>query len=948
MLKRSIILLSFFLSYSITVLAQNPPSAWELYAQKNYEAAIPAFDALLHIDAFANDSLRAEALHQKGISHYYLWELLAAIQSWEAESNILARQNEGEPLKLVKIHRNISSAYFELNRFEPARKQLQRAIELFEQHQLTDTIRQAEMYMMLGNIESHLGDYDKAELHFSTGLPTIEERLSGNAAELERAYSYLFAHFQFLEQPDSMIHYMEKALAAYESLKDFGEIDWILANCYNNLGIAHTQKEEWTLAMFRYEAAIEINKKHPERAVELGKNYLNLVLPFTELEMPNSALETLENARVIFTQENQPLLLAKTWSFEGDMWYVEELYEKALSRHQTALNQLTLNFNSDDIYEHPPADALILGDRPTYIEFLEAKAKAFVGLSTLKDQKRNLENAIDLYDIIAEVVDLMRSDFDADESKTFLVGSIKPIFEQAISAQLQLYELTNNSIHQERALDWAEQSKSTILLDAITKTNLQNAANIPEILIEEERALREEIAYLKQDIWAAEQANEDATEFRTALLQNTNQLEVLLDTLQENYPDLLNLRETQTAIDIAHLQKTVIEPNQALIQYFIGDSMLTTYYIDQRNYEVQQQVLPHDLVSAIETIRAILVKRMPDSQRFAKLSSQLYDWLLRDILKDKTDINRLLIVPDDVLSYLPFELLLTEQSESENFKSLPYLLRSYAISYGYSGSILAKQKEQQKSSNRQLAAFAPSYREALAQEEQVRLLIRNGAYDLPGARAEANAISSLVKGDLYEGEQATKSLFQDIANDYGYLHLSMHGLVEDDAPMQSRLLFYDDNKNAALHAYELYNNSLNAQMVVLSACNTGIGQLQKGEGVMSLAHAFTYAGVPSTVMSLWQVSDAATADILTAFYAELKSGQPKDVALQQAKLQYLEQVRAPEQAHPFFWGALLSYGDQSGVEFGNELTILWIAGLSMVALLLGFLYVRSNKKRSFS
>lgn len=114
---------------------------------------------------------------------------------------------------------------------------------------------------------------------------------------------------------------------------------------------------------------------------------------------------------------------------------------------------------------------------------------------------------------------------------------------------------------------------------------------------------------------------------------------------------------------------------------------------------------------------------------------------------------------------------------------------------------------------------------------------------------------------------------------------------------------------------------------------------------MSLAHAFTYAGVPSTVMSLWQVSDASTADLLTDFYKNLKDGVPKDFALQQAKLSYLNSVRAPEQAHPFFWAALLSYGNQDAIEFSNRLPtwVLVVSGIGLFFVLFVLTNVTTRK-----
>lgn len=221
---------------------------------------------------------------------------------------------------------------------------------------------------------------------------------------------------------------------------------------------------------------------------------------------------------------------------------------------------------------------------------------------------------------------------------------------------------------------------------------------------------------------------------------------------------------------------------------------------------------------------------------------------------------------------------------------------------------------------------------------------------------EVNAIADHFEGQFYEGATASEQLFKEYAPNYDIIHLATHAIIDDVHPMNSRLLFSlneDSVQNANspdesaqdgnLYAWELYNMQLNAQMAVLSACNTGFGKLQRGEGVMSLGRAFAYAGCPSIIMSLWPAQDQATADIMVNFYQGLSAGMTKDEALQKAKLKYLENTDELF-AHPFYWASFVVQGDSAPLNTPYGMFSYWWlgGGLALVLLSVG-LFIRYRK-----
>ncbi len=193
------------------------------------------------------------------------------------------------------------------------------------------------------------------------------------------------------------------------------------------------------------------------------------------------------------------------------------------------------------------------------------------------------------------------------------------------------------------------------------------------------------------------------------------------------------------------------------------------------------------------------------------------------------------------------------------------------------------------------------------------LRLKDSLASLPESGAEVAAISKLFKGEAIYGSNASLSRFKDLAPHYRIVHLSTHGKADDRLGDYAYLAFGMPDAQRTfdkLYARDLYNLSLNADLVVLSACETGVGQLQRGEGIISLARAFAHAGAKSIVTTLWKVREKQSKDIVLAFYNYLLKGSPKDEALRLAKLEFLQKnTLKTELLHPFFWASFIGIGD---------------------------------------
>jgi CHAT domain-containing protein len=285
----------------------------------------------------------------------------------------------------------------------------------------------------------------------------------------------------------------------------------------------------------------------------------------------------------------------------------------------------------------------------------------------------------------------------------------------------------------------------------------------------------------------------------------------------------------------------------------------------------------------------------------------------------------LIIVPDGVLGLIPFEALLSGVPKRlNNFGTYPYLLNDHTISYAYSATL---RKEMAEKAHAQtpaktvlaMAPFTEPNHVVKSEESQSKIAAleeeaREAGLPLDGSRKEmaylkysaeeAQVVRDIWDGDLLTGPAASLEQFVEVADQYDILHLSTHARADNRLGEHCFLAFPGDS----LFVRDIYNLRLNADLVVLSACETGEGELLRGEGVISLARAFAYAGARSVVTSLWEVNDAATKEVMQRFHFYLHEGYENDEALRVAKRQFIKKNPGVLQ-HPYFWAGFVVVGE---------------------------------------
>ena len=249
------------------------------------------------------------------------------------------------------------------------------------------------------------------------------------------------------------------------------------------------------------------------------------------------------------------------------------------------------------------------------------------------------------------------------------------------------------------------------------------------------------------------------------------------------------------------------------------------------------------------------------------------------------------------------------------FSSYPFLLKEHQISYCYSATLLREMRDKKHHDlpEKSVLALAPFFSDAPFAS------LRDSLITLENSGEEIAQVAKIWNGTAIYGQAASLDTFLQLAAQYRILHLSTHGKADDLEGDYAYLALADAQQEEPvdkLYARDLYNLELNADLVVLSACETGIGKLRRGEGIISLARAFAAAGAKSLVTSLWKVDDEKSKELLVGFYKYLQDGKPIDTALQQTKFDFLNNNSSDGGAflHPFFWAGFIAIGDMGAMK----------------------------------
>ena len=810
------------------------------------------------------------------------------------------------------------------------------AIKLYAEED-ANSLDVAKTYIYIGHIERRRGNQDAALSNYEKGKTILFQAEEQDKEEIINLYTGMGNSYHSLRDFSRSLDYSFEALRL--CIEEHGSDYYMVGFLYSNIGNAYNEQKDFDSALEYYSLSKDIlEKSFANNSKSLSEIYINYGDALLKSERYEDAQLYYERAIELQsgTEDNRSPNLTKGLTHLGDLLMLMNTPEKAVPHFERAVQvsgferlekRYFTNINS-------PEDCIT--------------AMAGLGkVSNLLYERTNKEEHLirgrKVLALANEYIEYLKGTFKSTGARGVLMRNSYPIYEQAIAIALNTRQRKKENLKE--AFAFSEKSRNNLLREAVQDAEAKKFARIPDSLLLEESRIKVALLEVEKKRFDATNKKEkrsvinDLEEQISGLKKEHTRL---VTTFENEYPDYYDLKYAVTTVSVDEIREDILQPNQAMLEYFVGDDMIFAFVITNDLLQVFNIDKDFALEDSIRAMRKSIFEWRPRAdnadenlETYQRTASFLYDRLIRPfehILPEK-----LIIVPGGVLGYLPFEALLEEEPQSgDGFAQYSYLIRSKQISYSYSATML-KEMLKDRNTGREVLGFAPSFGQYDRDSLPENLPYLKG---LDNNEKEVKAIQELLGGRVFTGEDATLQTFLEIAPLYKILHLATHGKANDKADQYSYLAFsylIDELDNELLYAGNLYNTELRADMVVLSACETGIGDFQQGEGILSLARGFSYAGAKSIVTTLWSIDDKSSLEIMVNFYSNLEDGKRKDYALREAKLDFIDDNN--RRAHPIYWAAYIPIGNMEAIAIGRESNLyLYALCASLLVVLLYFLF----------
>jgi CHAT domain-containing protein/tetratricopeptide (TPR) repeat protein len=832
----------------------------------------------------------------------------------------------------------IADCYISLNQYDSAYAYYGRVEPLLARHPKNP--HAFRFHNSMGFLFYSFGNYAQSINYFEKALKTVnfDSRASGHPDYQQKMTRHVMYNANIAGSLSKLGLY-HQAIAKTKALIRYGRIPYTL---YQSIASAYLQMEKPDSARF-YLNKIPIHDISASNTINPNKArveyYQSLGLVALQKKQSAKALSFYEQARQVslqyFPAKNERL--AAIYAGKGQAYAWQHIYGQALRNYQAAIQALHFDFQASDIYRNP-TDLTNTASPLLLFKVLGYKAQAFGHYYQRTREIKDLEASLRTYQLAFRLSDHIRKGYDSDEAKLFFANTVSPVYEDAIATAFQLYGQTHQPRYLEAAFALAEQSKAAVLAESLRALEIRRIPGIAAPLLREEKDLKRNIAALNQRL-ADENDPARKEKYRDNLRENEIKLARTLKEFEKN-EQYYQLKYDTRPVTVAQIRQE-LNKKTALLEYFVGTRSLFVFVITPDQFQARQLRLGPAFKRDWQVLRQALYQQQPQVRyRGNEAAHRLYRQLIAPVASALAGKDRLIIIQDKELCYLPFEALVSEP------RAPRYLLHDYTVSYAYSGKLLrpagGKSRLGRPASILAMAPFATSNRGDTQSRQPT-----SSADRLPPLVASAGEVKQ-IGGQIYLGAGATKARLLQQAGHYDIVHLATHAKANMAQPLHSFIAFYpvaDGQSGYRLYVPEIYNLRLDKlKLVVLSACETGGGQLVKGEGLMSLARAFAYAGCPSTVTTLWKAEDQTTAYISTRLYAYLKAGKPKDVALRLAKLDYLESQTNWRKRSPVYWANFIFIGDQAPV-YTNYAFLWWTLAALIAAGAAWWMYKKRGRQR---
>ncbi len=776
------------------------------------------------------------------------------------------------------------------------------------------------------------GENDLALEYYRKAVYLEEVFLEPDHLNFGLRYNNIAMALRVNKEYDDAVIYAQRAIEIFK--KRLGEEHPNYAAVINNLGRIYSDMEEYEEALKSYQTSYSIlQKRFGEKHPTVSQTLNNIAEVFYKTGDIDNALANSNEALRIRTELlglKHPRT-AESYKLTGDIYLKNNNPDSALYFYQHAVIALADDFDNADVYANPDIDNVLSGRN--LLSVLSRKANAFSLKYKAGLDERDLREAFSNYLLCSQLVSKIRRGYKTEGAKLSIETHGFRIYEEGINAAKLLYESTGDFAYLETAFELAERNKAGVLLEALTEANAKKFSGIPDSLAEYERQLKVDLSYFDTQIQKEKEKGSKIDslklkKFESDLFALNRKYEELMNLFERNYTDYFNLKYDNSIVSVREIQNDLLNDNEALIEYVVGDNSLFIFLMVKEKFVLKNIPLKHPLDDLVKKFRIALSNL--DFDEYISAAYELYTVLFLPVEQEMAGCKKIHIIPDGILNYLPFESLLTDRnSYNQNFSRLNYLINKYEVSYYFSASTLSRNTVQENFI-KGFAGFAPVFSDDATTQIKIASVIDTAGYSviqravnaegkiyssLPETEKEVTGIFRLfnsknIPAKTYLHNDAKESIIKsNEVNNYNMIHIASHGFINESKPKLSGILFWidesDEDEDGVLYSNEIYTLNLDAVLVVLSACETGLGKIIKGEGIIGLTRGFTYAGAKNIIVSLWQVADESTSELMVEFYKNVLDGKNYSSALRDAKLKL---IKDGTYAYPLEWSSFVLIG----------------------------------------
>lgn len=900
----------------------NYDKAMALYnADQTAEAIRSLREALDTKGICSATSIRGNMWHKLGVFHYIIDQYDQAEMAYEQAIAIRTELGSDSEADFSRSYHNLGVALKEKKSYNAAINALQQAME--KRRQLGEAGAMADTYYELAAVYQQMGEYTLAINYLTATLPIFAEAYGPLSYELGQSHNELGITYWKLKQYAQAHESLEQARTIF--LEAYGPEDVDVARTYINSGNVFDDENKPNQALEQYRAALNIYDQAAPQSLIRAAVFNNQGVVLRKQKQWLAAEEALRRSLDLKTAilgESPHEEKAAVWDNIGDLYQDQEKYVEALEAYQQAIINRVPDFQEEDFRSNPQLEAQqIPGGWQPLLVVMISKVRTLRLLYEKQEEPGLLEAALESARLCDSIIDRLLQAFTTRQAKLFLRQQSSQAYEEGLLICELLHRARPSPKILEEAFFFTEKSRAVLLAARLQDHNAQAFAGIPADLQKQEQNLRADIAYLENElIQLAESADNTnrREELRLQLASLQQQFTAFTQELENNYP---RYYQQKYQLQLANSQQLddYLGNDAAWLSYYIGKENAFVLIRQAKQWKLIRLAKPQEWQAQLVALRTGLNEQRPlmPAADFLSNSSSLHQTLWSPVQENNLP-ERVFISPSGSLFALPFELLIPDISADDNWKKTNFLIHQHQFSYAYSASLLINyQASAAADSKYTFLGIAPSFTDS-------------DLPDLAYSQEEVTALQELLGGEALLESAANKASFLSEVQDYRILHFSTHASTEAGGWIA---LSGSQDSTAKLFLNELYPIQLTADLAVLGACETGSGEVVQGEGVLSIAHAFAYAGCPSTVASLWPVYHSTTTTILRSFYSYLSQGFTKDEALRMAKLDYLSNENLDKiSAHPAYWAAFIHFGAPDALYTNNKAAILWgIAALLLVA-----------------